>query len=253
MTGNMHLALDVRDLQKSYGETRALVSLDLQCEPGTIHTVFGENGSGKSTFVKIISGIIAPDHGSILVTGVPVTQFSPMAMRGLGIAPVLQEVLVAPNRSVVENIFLGYDRLFQRRITRERRLEVARETLARISKVSINLQQIVGTLPLPQQQLIVIARALIHDPRILILDEATAALDIGDRETLFAAIREFVAGGRLVIYISHRLDEVLEYSNRVTVLRSGKTVATVERADLSAEKLLSLVLPENTVRESIHV
>lgn len=253
MTGGASLALDVRDLQKSYGETRALVSLDLQCEPGTIHTIFGENGSGKSTFVKIISGIITPDHGSILVNGRQVTQFNPLAIRQLGIASVLQEVLVAPNRSVVENIFLGYDGLFQRRIARERRLEVARETLARISRVSIDPQQIVGAVPLPHQQLIVIARALVHDPRILVLDEATAALDIGDRETLFAAIREFVAGGRLVIYISHRLDEVLEYSSRVTVLRNGKTVATVERADLSAEKLLSLVLPEKTVRESIHV
>lgn len=253
MTNTWQPALDVIDLQKRYGETRALVSLNLRCEPGTVHTVFGENGSGKSTFVKILSGIIAPDQGQIRVNGQPVTTFSPVSMRRLGIVPVLQEVLVAPNRSVVENIFLGYDGLFRRRISKAHRLELARETLARITNMPIPLDQLVGTLPLPQQQLIVIARALVHDPRILILDEATATLDIGDRETLFKAIRAFIAEGRAVIYISHRIDEVLELSDHVTVLRSGKAVATVPRAELSAARLLSLVLPESVTAEAIRV
>src|SRR4051794_23997388 len=101
----------------------------MQCQPGTVHTVFGENGSGKSTLVKILSGIIAPDQGQIHVDGQPVTTFDPSAIRRLGIAPVLQEVLVAPNRSAIENIFLGYDGLFRRRISRSNRINLARSTL----------------------------------------------------------------------------------------------------------------------------
>src|SRR4051812_22875359 len=107
----------------------------MQCRPGSVHTVFGENGSGKSTLVKILSGIIAPDQGRITVDGQPVTVFDPSAVRRLGIAPVLQEVLIAPNRSVIENIFLGYDGLLRRRISRTERLNLARTTLARISKI----------------------------------------------------------------------------------------------------------------------
>ncbi len=235
------VVLDAAGVRKSYGETRALVGLDLQCRRGTVHTVFGENGSGKSTLVKILSGIIGPDEGRVEVNGAPVRRFEPNAMRALGIAPVLQEVLVAPNRSILDNIFLGFDGLLRRRIPREERAPLAARTLARITKTRLDLDCQVGGLPLAQQQLIVIARALVRDPSILILDEVTAALDIDDRETLFACIREFVAGGRLVVFISHRIDEVLGLSDEITVLRSGRTVARVPAAGLDAAQLLDLV------------
>ncbi len=242
--------LDLKDVHKRYGETRALEALDLHCQPGTVHTVFGENGSGKSTFVKILSGIIAPDRGVIRVNGQAVTHYSPLHMRRLGIVPVLQEVLVAPNVTVLDNIFMGYDGLFRRRLTRAQRLDRAQAVLAQITRMPLNLDQLVDTVPLPQQQLIVIARALLHDPSILILDEATAALDIEDRDLLFAAIKAFVARERLVIYISHRMDEVLDLSDTVTVLRSGHAVASLPRAEVSVTRLLKLVLPDTPLAET---
>src|SRR5258708_33540621 len=127
------LALDLKNVSKSYGETRALTALDLQCKPGTVHTIFGENGSGKSTLVKVLSGIIAPDQGEVWINGVRAQNFSPGGMRRLGIAAVLQEVLVAPNQSALQNIFLGYDGLFTRRIGRQERVKVAPEILAHLS------------------------------------------------------------------------------------------------------------------------
>lgn len=249
----MDASLDIKGVSKRYGETRALEGLDMRCAPGTVHTVFGENGSGKSTLVKILSGIIAPDQGEIRAGGRLVTQFSPLAMRRLGIVPVLQEVLVAPNVSALDNIFMGYDGLFRRRLTRAQRLDRAEAALARISHVKLDLDQLVETMPLPQQQLIVIARALVNDPTLLILDEATAALDFGDRDVLFGAIQEFVKGGRLVIYISHRMDEVIALSDSVTVLRSGSAVATLPRSEVSIERLLSLISPEVAQEGKVHV
>lgn len=253
MITNGDLLLDIRNLKKSYGETKALVGLDLQGKAGTVHTVFGENGSGKSTMVKILSGILEPDSGEIRLAGTPITRFEPRAVHLLGIVPVLQEILIAPNRSVLENIFLGYDGLFRWRLARERRPEVARAALARISRTRINLDSLAGALPLAQQQLVVIARALIRDPRILILDESTSALDIEDRNILFNAVRELVADGRLAIFISHRVDEVLELSDTVTVLHSGRTTATVPKQDLTASRLLELVSSASKVEEEIRV
>ncbi len=246
-------ALQVTGLSKRYGETRALENLNLVCAPGTIHTVFGENGSGKSTLVKILSGIIAPDHGTIRVGGQAVTTFDPSAMRQFGIVPVLQEVLVAPNRSVVDNIFLGYDGVFRRKIARKDRAALATATLARITSLRFDLDDLVENEPLPRQQLVVIARALVHNPQILIFDEATAALDFADRDILFAALKALVAEGKLVIFISHRMDEVLALSDQVTVLRSGAAVATVPRSELSIAGLLHLVSPEAASQGRIHV
>src|SRR5258707_3994168 len=247
------LALDLKTVSKSYGEARALTALDLQCKPGTVHSIFGENGSGKSTLVKVLSGIVAPDQGEVWINGVRRQNFSPGGMRRLGIAAVLQEVLVAPNQSALQNVFMGYDGLFTRRIGRQERVKVAREILSRLSKTSIPLEQLVEKLPLPQQQIVVIARALVRDPSILILDEASGTLDIEDRETLFKVMREFVARGRLVIFISHRIDEVLEIADYVTVLRNGKLVTTIPCAGLTAKALLSLILPDTVSVESLHV
>lgn len=249
-----HTALDVRGISKRYGETQALKDVDITFEPGTVHTVFGENGSGKSTLIKVLSGIVIPDEGSVRMGETLVRNYSPGAMKRLGIVPVMQEVLVAPNRSVLDNIFLGYDGLLRRRIPYGQRAALAETTLARITHTRIDLSQTVEAIPLPQQQLVVIARALVNNPSVLILDEATAALDVGDRETLFEAIRKLTNEGKIVIYISHRMDEVLALSDSVTVLRSGQKVATVPRAEVTAAKLLHLVQPETSLsKEAVDV
>jgi ribose transport system ATP-binding protein len=247
--------LHVKGLSKRFGETQALLNVDITFEPGTIHTVFGENGSGKSTLVKIISGIVIPDSGTISLGHTPITRYSPAHMKMHGIVPVMQEVLVAPNRSVLDNIFMGYDGLLRRRIPRSERPTQAAQILASMTKTRLDLSALVQYIPLPQQQLLVIARALLNQPQVLILDEATAALDMADCRTLFEALRAFIADGRIVIYISHRMDEVLELSDQVTVLRSGEKVATLPRAEVSGEKLLRLVQPqaEKTLEDVIDV
>ncbi len=243
--------LAIRDLSKRYGETVALDGASETFQRGSIHVVLGENGSGKSTLVKLLSGITVPSRGAVLVDGRPVERYEPRAMLMLGVGTVFQEVLVAPDRSVVDNILLGYDALFRRRLPRAERRDAAASALAQVARTPIDLGARAGDLPLAARQLIVLARAIIRQPRILILDEVTAALDFNDRETVFTAMERFAAEGGLILFISHRMDEVMRLAHRVTVLRSGRLVATVERADLEIDALLRLMAP-GTARRLQH-
>ena len=236
--------LQVNNVSKRYGETVALDRATISLEAGEIHTILGENGSGKSTLVKLLSGVIAPDDGEILLSGTAMTDATPSAFQARGFSTVFQEVLIAPDRSVVDNILLGNDGLIKRRIPRNQREIVAGRILSEFAITPIDLDAQAGHLPLAAQQLVVIARALVRKPRILFLDEATAALDFADRESVFRLIRKLAAGGCLVIFITHRMDEVMSLSDRVTVLRSGKVVTTLPRSALDPDELLTLMAPE---------
>jgi ribose transport system ATP-binding protein len=231
-------------LAKRYGETVALDGIEVAFARGQVHTILGENGSGKSTLVKLISGVVRPDRGSIRIDGRPVRLRDPAEARRYGIATVFQEVLVAPDRSVLDNVFLGYDGLFRRRVAYGRRRELAASTLARVTRAAPDLDARGADLSLAQQQLVVLARALVREPRMLVLDEVTSALDVADRDVLFEAIRAFVAGGRLALFISHRLDEVQRLSDRVTVLRNGRAVETLDRDVVTSQRLLRLMIPD---------
>jgi ribose transport system ATP-binding protein len=244
--------LALEGVAKRYGETVALDGIDVAMAPGHVHTVLGENGSGKSTLVKLLSGVARPDRGTIRLDGRPVTLPDPAAARRHGIATVFQEVLLAPARTVLDNIFLGHDGLFRYTLPRGRRREVAARAMAGFARTMPDLDARGGDVPLAQQQLVVLARALVRDPRILILDEVTAALDVADRDVLFEALRAFVAPGRLVLFISHRLDEVRRLSDRVTVLRSGRAVETLERERATSERLLQLMIPDTRLRVHDH-
>ena len=174
--------LAVEDLSRTYGETVALDGATVSFTPGTIHAILGENGSGKSTLVKLLSGVVPPTRGAICVDGSRVERFSPATFQSLGLGTVFQEVLVAPDRTAQDNIFLGGDGFLRREVPRSQRSALAAETLASIATTRFDLQAAAGRLPLAAQQLIVLARALVRRPRILILDEVTAALDFADRE-----------------------------------------------------------------------
>jgi ribose transport system ATP-binding protein len=239
--------LTLSGVTKRYGETLALVEADLAFTPGHVHTILGENGSGKSTLVKLLSGVVAPTAGEIRLDGRVLRLTRPADAQRHGIATVFQEVLLAPERSVLENIFMGYDGLLTYRLSRAERQAKAAQILAHVSRTPMDLDQPAGEAALAQQQLIVLARALVRDPRILILDEVTAALDFGDRDVLFEAVRSFVAAGRLVIFISHRMDEVRRLSDRVTVLRSGRVVETLAGAEITGTRLLALMLPDTRI------
>lgn len=243
--------LEVRGVSKRYGETIALSDAHIAFRAGTIHAVLGENGSGKSTLVKLLSGVVEPDEGSILVEGKPFSGRNPAAFQAAGFATVFQEVLIAPERSVTDNILLGLDGLWKRQVPRSERRERAAEALRRFAVTEVPLDARAGDLPLAAQQLIVLARAIVRKPRILILDEVTAALDFADRESVFSMMRALAAEGCLIIFITHRMDEVFALSHRITVLRSGQVVMTEDCGASTAHELLKAMAPQ-TAAELAH-
>ena len=243
--------LAIESLSKRYGETVALDRVSIAFRPGTIHTILGENGSGKSSLVKLLSGIVTPDSGAIRIAGQPFAGTTPAAFQRAGVATVFQEVLVAPDRSATDNVLLGLDGWFTRHVARRDRRALVQRTLAPFARSAFPLDEPAGRLSLAAQQLIVLARALVRRPDILILDEVTAALDFTDREAVFAHMEQLARNGLLLVFITHRMDEVMRLSDRISVLRSGKLVRTLERGEADAEGLLRLMAPE-TARDLAH-
>jgi len=236
--------LEIEVLSKRYGETRALAEASIAFAPGTIHTILGENGSGKSTLVKVLSGVVAPDAGEIRLEGAPFRGRDPAAFAAAGFATVFQEVLVAPHRSVVDNVLLGLDGLVMRSVPRAQRRALVARTLASFARTPVPLDAPAGELPLASRQLVVLARALVRRPRILILDEVTASLDFADREAVFEAMERLAGEGVLLIFISHRMDEVMRLSHRLSILRAGRVVTTRDKEGATPEELLRLMAPE---------
>lgn len=244
--------LEIHTLSKRYGETVALAGASIAFRAGTIHTILGENGSGKSTLVKLLSGIVQPDGGTMLLDGAPFSGRRPADFQAAGFATVFQEVLIAPDRSVEDNILLGLDGLVHRKIPRDRRRQTAADALARFAVTPVPLDVKAGSLPLAAQQLIVLARAIVRRPRVLILDEVTAALDYADRESVFSLMRQLATEGSLLLFITHRMDEVMSLSDRISILRSGKVVTTEERGLSTPAELLKAMAPQ-TAAELLHV
>jgi ABC-type sugar transport system ATPase subunit len=235
------VVLEVAGLAKSFGATQALRDCSLDLRRGEVHAIMGENGSGKSTLVKILSGVHRPDGGAIRVGGQQVPFLSsPRAVDTAGIATVFQEILAAGQQSVLENVWLGSDGLFRRKIPKETRLARAREVLGELIDLP-RLDVTANSLALSDRQATCIARALVRDPQVLILDEATSALDVATRERLFGVLERLRGQGVATLFISHRMDEVEEIADRVTVLRSGRSVATLRRGEASPRELVALM------------
>lgn len=233
------VAVDVVDIHKSFGETRALRGASLLARGGEIHAIVGENGSGKSTLAKIVSGIILPDAGSFSVLGA--TPRTPVAAIAAGVATIYQEMMLSEELSVWENLFAGSDPTWWReRSNRQKRAET-REILLRLANCPIDPDARVADLALSVKQWIVIARALIQKPRVLIFDESSAALDLEATNRLHDEMRALRTGGTAVLIVTHRIAELVKIADVATVLRDGETVGRLERTEITEENILRLM------------
>ena len=235
--------LEVRGIEKSFPGVRALSGVSFDVRPGEVHALLGENGAGKSTLIKIVSGVYQPDVGSILVNGKQVHFSMPDDARRAGVATIYQELLLFPELSVAENIFLGHAPLAGagRIDWRAMRAEAAR-LLDSLEIDDLSPDQIVGALTVGNRQRVEILRALSHDARILIMDEPTAALTEADVTRLFDVVRRLKRRGVGIVYISHRLDEIFAIADRVTVLRDGAYVGSRDVADTNVAELVTMMV-----------
>jgi ABC-type sugar transport system ATPase subunit/ribose/xylose/arabinose/galactoside ABC-type transport system permease subunit len=244
--------LAIEGVTKSFGPTVALRDCSLELAAGTVHALMGENGSGKSTLVKILSGVHRADGGLVRIASVPLRARSPRAAAAAGVATVFQEVQCVPGQSVFDNLWLGTDGILRRGGTpaADRRAR-AEAVLTSLLGECPDLSAPAGALSLSERQAVAICRALLRQPRVLILDEATSALDVATRDRLFAVVRNLTEAGGAVLFISHRMDEVTEIADRVTVLRSGESVATLDAADAKIGRLVELMTGgEHLVQEA---
>lgn len=231
--------ISVRNVKKYFGPTRALDGASFSARAGEIHAIVGGNGCGKSTMAKVVSGILPVDSGVVSILGE--TPSTPAESRALGISTVYQEVMVADESSVVDNIYLGADRLFSKTLSQERKLARAATLMQELSGEVVDPHALVGTLPLGLKQWITIARALLSEPKILILDESSAALDFDSTERLFNKMRALRDAGTTVLIVTHRIAELIRISDRATVLRDGRDVGVLEKHEITEKNLLALM------------
>ncbi len=235
--------LEVRNLEKSFPGVRALSGVSFDVGAGEVHALLGENGAGKSTLIKIVSGVYQPDGGEILIDGRATRFAAPEEAKRAGVATIYQELLLFPELTVAENIFLGHSpRAGGGRIDWRAMRAEAEALLASLEIDDLAADQIVGALSVGHRQRVEILRALSHDARILIMDEPTAALTESDVKRLFDIVRKLKGRGVGIVYISHRLDELFEIADRVTVLRDGAFVGSRAMAETSAAELVQMMV-----------
>jgi ribose transport system ATP-binding protein len=235
----------VREISKRFGETVALNKCSLTIQPGAVHAVVGENGSGKSTLAKILSGVLTPDGGTFSIFGG--TPATPIDARRLGVATIFQEILVAESLSVLDNLFVGADSLWRRRHTKVEAQTLGQDMLTRLVGQDVDLDAPVGLLPLSIKQWIVIARALLSKPRLLILDESSAALDLDATARLHGEIRKLRSEGCCIVIVTHRIAELIRITDRATVLRDGSVVGGLSGEEITEENLLGLMSPNRPI------
>ena len=233
--------LAAQRISKSFGEIPVLFSIDFDIKPGEVHAIIGENGAGKSTLIKILSGFEQPTSGSIAYDGNVVTLPPNGAAEAMGIVLIHQELNLAEHLTVADSIFLG------RELKKFGFLDVAemrRRAAAVMEMLHVNVDPDarINTLSVADKQMVEIAKAISRDARVLIMDEPTAVLSVGETQTLFEQIRRLTARGVAVIFISHKLDEIMELARRVTVLRDGQLIATVGTEALTPDSIAQMMV-----------
>lgn len=231
--------VEISQVRKTFGPTVALGGASLKAFAGEVHAIVGGNGSGKSTLAKVISGVLIPDSGQVSILGKSAT--SPYEARQLGISNVFQEVMVADECSVLDNLYLGADGLTGSSMNREEKEARAGALMRELLGHDIDLSTPVGDLPLSVKQWITIARALLTEPKVLILDESSAALDFESTERLFRKMRQLKKHGASILIVTHRTAELVRIADRATVLRDGLDVGCLEREEITEERILELI------------
>ena len=232
--------LSVREITKDYPGVRAIDHLSFDVEEGEVHALIGENGAGKSTLIKTLSGAITPTAGTIVVNGKEFSEMTPKLAKEQGIGVIYQEFTLVPGISAAENVFLGEKTskgIFVNIKERERR---AKELFDEM-QVEIDVSKPVRDLSPACQQIVEIAKAVSKEVKILIMDEPTAPLTVSEVDTLFRVVRDLKKKGVTIIYISHRLEELFEIADRVTVMRDGAYVGTEKMADIDRRKLIAMM------------
>lgn len=233
--------LSMRNIAKAFGKFYALKGVDLTVWPGEIHALMGENGAGKSTLMKILAGAYTATSGEILIDGRPHAIKGPKDALAAGITLIYQEMQLAPNLTVAENIFLGSELARGGLVQRKEMINQAQAVIDRLG-AQFKASDRVMTLTIAEQQQVEIARALHRNSRVLVMDEPTAALSSRETQRLFELILRLRDEGMAIIYISHRMAEVYELSDRVSVLRDGQYVGSLTRDNLNASELVRMMV-----------
>ncbi len=234
-------ALDMRAISKSFPGVRALDGVDFDCQAGEVHALCGENGAGKSTLMKILGAVYRPDSGQLRIGG-KITDFRhPREARAAGISIVHQELSLMPFRTVAENVFAGQEPTRYGILDRKRMERRTQELLRRLGS-SLSPSTQVSALSIAEQQLVEIAKALLLDATVLVMDEPTAALDDRDARALLQLVSKLRAEGVAIVYISHRMPEVMAIADRVTVLKDGRKVWTRPRRDVEIDAIVTAMV-----------
>jgi ABC-type sugar transport system ATPase subunit len=237
--------LQARSISKRFGALHALADVDVDIHAGEVLAILGDNGAGKSTFIKILSGAYEPSAGTLLLDGAPMSFASPQDAADVGIATIFQELALSENLSIAENVFLGRELVrrvlgvpfLKRQAMKQRVAELLHTLEAHIS----DPEAAVGSLSGGQRQAVAISRALNLNARLVIMDEPTAALAVAETRKVLQLIRRLAEGGRAVILISHNMHDVFEVADRIVVFRRGRKIAERRRSETDPEEVVSFI------------
>jgi simple sugar transport system ATP-binding protein len=242
--------IELNHISKSFVGVQALDDVSLSINKGEIHSIIGENGSGKSTLIKIVSGVYTPDSGEVILNGKTYHKLDPKGAMNAGIQVIFQDFAVFPNLTVAENIAMNTGHNNALTLINWQRIRTVAEQAIKMLNINLNLREEVVNLTVAEKQLVAICRAIISKAQVIIMDEPTTALTRNEVNRLFSIINDLQRKGITIIFVSHKMDEVLEISRNFTVLRNGKKVITGKVEDLNEEKFIQYMTGRNFKPES---
>ena len=240
------------DISKAFAGVQALKNVSLEIMPGEIHCLAGENGCGKSTLIKVISGVHSRDSGTLEFNGKAMDSFSPIDAIMAGIQVIYQDFAVFPNLTVMENLALNTELASKRKLVSKKRMrKIAEEAIAKID-FHVDLDALVGSLSVAEKQMVAISRALMFNAKLIIMDEPTTALTRKEVKALFSIVKKLKESGIAILFVGHKLDEVFEIAERFTIFRSGEMVATGNIADLDDQKFTYYMTGRKFTKDTFH-